>query len=360
MSITLSGLEPARFEAIVDGKATRLYVLANSQGAEMTVCNYGGVIVSLMMPDRQGKMGNVVLGMDSIEGLTHGPEATLGAAIGRYGNRIGGARFTLDGVEYHVGMSQAPNSLHGGHKGFNKVVWDVTEADSHHITLHYVSADGEEGFPGQLDVTMTYELTEQNEVRITYSATTDKLTLCNLTNHSYFNLRGIQAVTTNVGDHLLTLNADRYCPTDAVNIPYGRKDTVEGTPFDFRTPHAVGERIDDDNEQLRFGTGYDHSFCVNQHTPGELTWAATLEDPVTGRVMKTYTTEPGLQVYTGNWLTGFTGIGGCTYPKRSGICFEAQHHPDSPNIPAFEQATLAPGQVYRQTTVYAFSTQNEK
>lgn len=356
MATTKSGLNPERFESVVDGKNTALYILTNKKGAEMCVCNYGGTIVSLMMPDRQGQWADVVLGMDSIDGLVNGPEPTLGAAIGRYGNRIAGGKFTLDGVEYKLALNNGPNSLHGGPKGFHKVVWDAEQLNEQTLILRYTSVDGEEGFPGTLKVEMCYKLTDDNEVRIDYSATTDKLTLCNLTNHSYFNLAGTQKVTPTVDDQILTLNADRYLPIDEVSIPFGTKDPVEGTPFDFRTPHRIGERINADNEQIRNGSGYDHSFCVNHEKEGDLSLAAVYEDLNTGRVMKTYTTEPGIQVYSANFLTGFEGKNGCKYPRRSGICFESQHHPDSPNKPQFEQATLAPGQVYHQLTIYAFST----
>ena len=358
--LTLSGLDPIRFEGTVDGKATHLYVLTNRNGAEICVTNYGAIVPSIMMPDRKGRMANVVLGMEDIEGVVHGPEPFLGATIGRYGNRIGGARFTLGGVEYAVTPSQAPNCLHGGRKGFHAVVWDAVQDDPQTLILHYTAADGEEGFPGRLSVEMIYRLTDDNAFRIDYSATTDRLTLCNLTNHAFFNLAGIvpgeKRAMPSVEDCILTIHADRYCPIDEVSIPYGEKAPVEGTPFDFRTPHRVGERIEADDEQIRHGSGYDHSFCINQAQPGQLTLAAVLEEPTTGRVLETYTTEPGLQLYTGNWLSGFVGQHGCTYPRRSAICFEAQHHPDAPNKPQFESTTLAPGEVYRQTTVYRFLT----
>ncbi|MBR3540274.1 MAG: galactose mutarotase [Bacteroidales bacterium] len=356
MITTKAGLDPERFVSVVDGKKTALYVLKNNKGAEMCVCNYAGTIVSLMMPDRNGVFADVVLGMDSIDGLVNGPEPTLGAAIGRYGNRIAGAKFTLGGKEYQLAFNDGPNSLHGGPKGFHKVVWDAEQINDQTLVLRYTSADGEEGFPGTLKVEMCYKLTDDNEVRLDYKATTDKLTLCNLTNHSYFNLAGIEKVTSSVEGQMLTVNADRYLPIDKVSIPFGEKAPVEGTPFDFRTPHLVGERINDDNEQLRNGSGYDHSFAINQDKPGELCLATVFEDLKSGRVMKTYTTEPGIQVYTGNFLTGFEDKHGCAFPRRSGICFESQHHPDSPNKPQFEQATLAPGEVYHQLTIYAFST----
>ena len=355
MILTKSGLNPDLFDSVVDGKKTALYVLRNKKGSEMCVCNYGGTVVSLVVPDKHGDFANVVLGMGSIDDLVHGPEPTLGAAIGRYGNRIGQAKFTLDGKEYQLATNDGRNHLHGGKIGYNKKVWDAEQLNDQTIILRYTSVDGEENYPGTLTIEMCYKLTDDNEFRIDYKATTDKLTLCNLTNHSYFNLSGIQPETSLITDHILTVNADKYIPTDSESIPYGRKDPVEGTPFDFRTPHLIGERIEADDDQIRYGKGYDHSFCVNQEKPGELTLAVVCEEPKSGRVLKVYTTEPGMQVYTGNFLTGFAGLGGCKFPRRSGVCFESQHHPNCPNIPAFEQCTLAPGQIYHQTTIYAFS-----
>jgi aldose 1-epimerase len=352
--LTQSGLDPKKFISTIAGKPTALYVLTNAQGAEMCVTNYGGIVPSIMMPDREGHSANVVLGMEDIDGVVHGPEPFLGAAIGRYGNRIADARFSIDGVTYRVTASQAPNCLHGGRKGFHAVVWDAEQRDAQTLVLRYVAADGEEGFPGELSVEMTYTLTDSNEFRIDYRATTTRPTVCNLTNHAFFNLAGIQAVTPTVDDLLLTIHADRFCPIDEVSIPYGMKAPVAGTQFDFRTPRRVGDRIDADDEQIRHGAGYDHSFAINQRQPGELTEAVFCEDPKSGRTLTMYTTEPGVQLYTGNWLSGFQGQHGCTYPRRSAICFEAQHHPDSPNQPMFESTVLRPGETYTQTTIYAF------
>lgn len=352
--LTASGLDPKRFVTTIAGKPTALYVLTNTQGAEMCVTNYGGIVPSIMMPDRDGHAANVVLGMEDIDGVVNGPEPFLGAAIGRYGNRIAGARFEIDGVEYHVTESQAPNCLHGGKKGFHAVVWEAEQKDGQTLVLRYTAADGEEGFPGRLEVEMTYTLTDSNEFRIDYKATTDRPTVCNLTNHAFFNLAGIAPVTPSIEDFILTIHADHYCPIDKVSIPYGDRAPVEGTPFDFRTPHRVGDRINADDEQIRNGSGYDHSFAINQKALGQLTEAVYCEDPKSGRTLTMFTTEPGVQLYTGNWLSGFQGQHGCTYPRRSAICFEAQHHPDSPNKPQFESTTLRPGEVYHQTTIYAF------
>ena len=352
---TLSGLDPKNYEATVDGKATALYVLTNATGAEICVCNYGGIIVSMMMPDRNGKLDNVVLGLNNIQDMVNEVNPYLGAAIGRYGNRIANGKFSIDGVEYTLPQNNATNCLHGGLRGFSHHVWDAEQRDKQTLVLKYVSADGEEGFPGNLSVEMTYTLTDKNEVRIDYKATTDKKTLCNLTNHSFFNLGGIKAETPSIINNVLTLNCDKYIPVDEIAIPFGGKAPVEGTPFDFRQPTVVAERIDADDVQIKNGSGIDHSFCINQKNPGELTLAAVCEDPETGRVLTTYTTEPGLQVYSGNFLDGTVGVNGCKFPRRSGICFEAQHHPDCINQPNFEQCVLSPGETYSQTTIYAFS-----
>lgn len=352
---TLSGLDPKNYEAKVDGKSTALYVLTNANGAEICVCNYGGIIVSMMMPDRNGKLDNVVLGLNNIQDMVNEVNPYLGAAIGRYGNRIANGKFSIDGVEYTLPQNNATNCLHGGLRGFSHHVWDAEQTNKQTLVLKYVSADGEEGFPGTLSVEMTYTLTDKNEVRIDYKATTDKKTLCNLTNHSFFNLGGIKAETQPIVNNVLTLNCDKYIPVDEIAIPFGEKAPVEGTPFDFRKPTVIAERINADDVQIKNGSGIDHSFCINQKQPGELTLAAVCEDPETGRVLSTYTTEPGLQVYSGNFLDGTVGVNGCVFPRRSGICFETQHHPDCINQPNFEQCVLAPGETYSQTTIYAFS-----
>ena len=352
---TLSGLDPKNYEAKVDGKSTALYVLTNANGAEICVCNYGGIIVSMMMPDRNGKLDNVVLGLNNIQDMVNEVNPYLGAAIGRYGNRIANGKFSIDGVEYTLPQNNATNCLHGGLRGFSHHVWDAEQTNKQTLVLKYVSADGEEGFPGTLSVEMTYTLTDKNEVRIDYKATTDKKTLCNLTNHSFFNLGGIKAETQPIVNNVLTLNCDKYIPVDEIAIPFGEKAPVEGTPFDFRKPTVIAERINADDVQIKNGSGIDHSFCINQKQPGELTLAAVCEDPETGRVLSTYTTEPGLQVYSGNFLDGTVGVNGCVFPRRSGICFEAQHHPDCINQPNFEQCVLVPGETYSQTTIYAFS-----
>ena len=353
---TLSGLSIANFEKVVDGKETLLCVLTNKVGSELTILNYGAKIVSIMVPDKNGKMTDVVTGHSSIDDYISSEEPYFGAVCGRYGNRIAKGCFTIDGITYDkLPINNGPNSLHGGVKGFNSVVWDMKQTDGQTVELKYTSADGEEGYPGKLDTTITYRLTDDNEVIITYHAVTDKPTVLNLTNHSYFNLSG--AGDPYVGDHLLTINADFYLPTDDTAIPYGPKEKVEGTPFDFCTPHEVGERINDDSEQLKFGSGYDHTYILNKEE-NELSFCARCVSPKTGIVMDTFTTEPGVQLYTGNWMTGnLIGKNGQRYPKRAALCLETQHFPDSPNKPEYPSTALRPGETFDSQTVYKFSVE---
>ena len=292
---TLSGLTVANFSKQIDGKETMLCILTNNKGAELTITNYGAKIVSLMVPDRSGKLTDVVTGHNSIDEYLVSEEPYFGAICGRYGNRIAGGKFTLDGVVYDkLAINNGPNSLHGGLKGFNSVVWDLNKIDGQTVELKYTSADGEEGFPGKLDTTVTYHLSDDNEVVIMYHAVTDKPTVLNLTNHSYFNLSG--QGDPSVYDHKLTINADYYLPTDETAIPYGPKEKVEGTPMDFRTPHEVGERIDEDFEALNFGKGYDHTYILNKKEENELSFCARCVSPKTGIVMECYTTQPGVQL----------------------------------------------------------------
>ncbi|MDH6306138.1 aldose 1-epimerase [Parabacteroides sp. PF5-5] len=350
---TLSGLTPEHFEKLIDGKTTKLCILTNSIGAELTVTNYGAKIVSLMVPDKNGKMTDVVTGHNSIDEYLVSEEPYFGAVCGRFGNRIAKGRFEIDGVVYDkLAINNGPNNLHGGIKGFNAVVWDIKEINKDTVTLAYTSADGEEGFPGNLSVEITYHLSDKNEVVIGYHATTDKPTVVNLTNHSYFNLSG--AGDPSIGDHLLTINADYYLPTDNTAIPYGPKEAVEGTPMDFRTPFAVGSRIEADFEQLVFGNGYDHTYVLNKKE-GEMAFCARCVSPKTGIVMETYTSEPGVQLYTGNWMTGnFVGKNGQRYPARAALCLETHHFPDSPNKPEYPTTTLRPGESFDSKTIYQF------
>ena len=334
----------------------QLFTLTNAKGMEVAITNYGGIIVSVKVPDRAGKPGDVVLGFDKLDGYTATPPPPyFGALIGRYGNRIGGAKFKLNGTEYTLPKNNGDNCLHGGKRGFDKVVWRAAPAaGGRSLELSYVSPDGEEGFPGNLTVQVTYSLNDNNELGIEYGATTDKLTVVNLTNHSYFNLAG-QGEGDILG-HQMMIAADQFTPVDKGLIPTGELRSVQGTPFDFRQPTAIGARIDADDEQLKFGQGYDHNFVLNRVGKGpEL--AARVTEPKSGRVMEVMTTEPGVQFYTGNFLDGsIHGKGGKVYARRSGFCLETQHFPDSPNKPSFPSTSLRPGQQYRTATVYRFST----
>mgnify|MGYP000816485706 CR=1 FL=1 len=352
---TLSGLTVANFSKQIDGKETMLCILTNNKGAELTITNYGAKIVSLMVPDRSGKLTDVVTGHNSIDEYLVSEEPYFGAICGRYGNRIASGKFTLDGIVYDkLAINNGPNSLHGGLKGFNSVVWDLNKIDGQTVELKYTSADGEEGFPGKLDTTVTYHLSDDNEVIITYHAVTNKPTVLNLTNHSYFNLSG--QGDPSVYDHKLTINADYYLPTDETAIPYGPKEKVEGTPMDFRTPTPVGARINDyDFVQLKNGNGYDHNWVLN--TKGDITRkCATLESPLTGIVLDVYTNEPGIQVYAGNFLDGsLTGKKGITYNQRASVCLETQKYPDTPNKPEWPSAVLRPGEKYMSQCIFKFS-----
>lgn len=352
---TLSGLTIADFDKQIDGKETMLCVLTNKKGAELTITNYGAKIVSLMVPDRSGKLTDVVTGHNSIDEYLVSEEPYFGAICGRYANRIAKGKFTLDGATYQLPINNGPNSLHGGIEGFNAKVWDVKQIDGQTVELTYVSPDGEEGYPGTLTVTVTYHLSDDNEVKIYYKAETNKPTVLNLTNHSYFNLSG--AGDPYVGDHILTINADYYLPTDETAIPYGAPEKVEGTPMDFRTPTEIGLRINDNFQQLIFGKGYDHTYVLNKKED-ELSFCARCESPKTGIVMETYTTQPGVQLYTSNWTTGnFIAKNGQRYPERCAFCLETQHFPDSPNKPEYPSTVLRPGEVFESQTIYKFSAE---
>jgi aldose 1-epimerase len=338
-----------------EGTPVDLFTLRNANGVEAQICNYGGIVTSLKVPDRTGKFGDVVLGYDNLDDyLKSSP--FFGAMVGRYGNRIAKGRFTLDGVEYKLATNNGPNSLHGGIKGFDKEVWQsksLVTPDGPALELSYVSKDGEEGFPGTLTVTAVYTLTRDNGLRLEYTATTDKDTVVNLTQHSYFNLAG----KGDVLGHQLYLNASRFTPVDSTLIPTGELRSVEGTPFDFRKPTAIGARINQDDQQLKLGNGYDHCFVVDKPM-GKLGLLARVTEPTTGRVLEAYSTEPGVQFYTGNFLDGtLTGKGGWVYQFRNGFCLEPQHYPDSPNHPEFPSVVLKPGQVYRNTIIFKFSTE---
>lgn len=354
----ISGLDRKNFRKEIDGKKTGLYILKNAKGMEVAVTNYGCAILSIMVPDKEGRYANVILGHDNIESVIHSPEPFLSTTIGRYGNRIAKGKFTLYGEEHHLAINNGPNSLHGGPTGFHARVWDVVQPNPNTVIFNYTSADGEEGFPGTLEVEMTYRLEDEiNALAIEYKAMTDKATIVNLTNHGFFNLAGIANPTPDVLDNILTINADFYVPIDEVSIPTGEILKVEGTPMDFRTPHAIGERIDEPFWQLKNGAGYDHCYVLNKTERGSLDLAATCVCPASGRTMEVYTTENGLQLYTGNWLNGFAGSHGATFPARSAVCFEAQCFPDTPNKAHFPSAILLPGDEYQQITVYKFGVQ---
>jgi aldose 1-epimerase len=335
-----------------EGVPVEIYTLTNENGMEARITTYGGRVVSLKTPDRKGAMGDVVLGFDSVEGYFANAGPFFGALVGRYANRIGGARFTLGGVEYKVDKNDGANSLHGGAHGFDKAVWTAKELADGGIELTYLSKDGEEGYPGNLQATVAYHLTVANELQIDYAATTDKATVVNLTNHSYFNLKG--AGEGDILGHLMMLSADRFTPVDSGLIPTGELRAVKGTPFDFQKATAIGARIEENDEQLKLGHGYDHNWALNGRG-GRLRLAARVEEPSTGRVLEVSTTEPGIQFYTGNFLDGsIKGKGGKVYGPRSGFCLETQHFPDSPNKPKFPLTVLKPGGRFESTTVFKF------
>ena len=352
---TKSGLVVDEFKKVIDNKKTNLYILTNNNGCELTITNYGAKIVSLMVPDKEGTLVDVVTGHGSIDAYLTSEEPYFGAICGRTANRIANGTFTLEDKTYTLAINNGPNSLHGGVKGFNAVVWDVKEVMGNSIKLQYMSKDGEEGFPGNLTVNVTYTITSENTVIIDYSATTDMPTILNLTNHSYFNLSG--AGDPSINDHVLTINANTYLPTDATAIPYGPAEEVKETPMDFTSPHTIGSRINDDFQQLMYGKGYDHTYVLNKRYKDEFSFCARCESPKTGIVMEVYTSEPGVQLYTGNWMTDkLTGKNGQKYPERSAVCFETQHYPDSINKPEYPTTELHPGETFKSKTSFKFTT----
>ncbi len=349
-----TAIKPEAFHKLVDGKQVSLYTLKNKNGLEMTVTNYGGRVVSLMVPDKSGKMEDIVLGYESIDGYLNADEQYFGASIGRYGNRIAKGAFTLDSVKYKLAINNTPNSLHGGVKGFSAKVWDAVQKSENEVELKLISPDMEEGYPGELKVTVNYRLTDANEFTINYRAETNKPTVLNLTNHSYFNLHG--AGNGDILDQEVFLNADKYTPVDSTLIPTGKIESVIGTPFDFTTPATVGSRINEKNEQLVFGLGYDHNFVLNKTDGKVVTLAASVYDPKSGRFMEVFTNEPGIQFYCGNFLKGKEiGKQNKPYNFRSAICLETQHFPNSPNFSEFPTVVLRPGEVYNSTCIYKFS-----
>ncbi len=359
-NLTKSGLDPKAFEGEYNNSSIALYTLVNKAGMEVCITNFGGRIVSIAVPDRDGKYRDVVHGFDSIaEYLPENNDSNFGATIGRYANRVGGAKFTLDGKEYNLPKNDGENCLHGGPTGWHYSVFDVLEQDASHLKLALVSKDGENGFPGNVNVNVIFTLTDDNKIDIRYEATTDAPTIINMTNHSYFNLSG-EPENFTVLDDILQINASSFTPTDAGLIPTGEIASVEGTPLDFRTPVRIGERIGDTSfEPIALANGYDHNWVLD--TKGDVSKpAASVVSPRTGIRLTVYTDEPGLQVYTGNFLDGtVTGKRGVTYKHRTAICLESQHYPDSPNKEAWPTVVLRPGEKYSSRCIYGFDVVNE-
>jgi aldose 1-epimerase len=350
----------ASFGTTPDGTPVDVYTLTNAHGIRMRVLTYGGIVQSLETPDRAGKLDDVVLGFDDLQGYVKS-SPYFGAIVGRYGNRIAGGRFTLDGKTYKLATNNGPNALHGGIKGFDKVVWAAQQFKSDSgvgVVLTHTSPDGDEGYPGTLNAKVTYTLTDRDELAIDYEATTDKATPVNLTNHSYWNLAGEGA--RDILGHVLTIESSAIVPVDSTLIPTGSLMPVAGTPFDFRSPTAIGARIEDKHQQIQFGKGYDHTFVLDGARQNGVAHAAHVAEPTTGRTLDVYTTEPGVQFYSGNFLDGtITGKRGRVYGHRSGLALETHHYPDSPNRPNFPSTILRPGQTYRTHTVYKFGTEKQ-
>jgi aldose 1-epimerase len=346
--------DPGKFSDTINGKSTRLYILKNHNGMSAAFTNYGGRLVSLLVPGKDGKPVDVVVGFDSQAGYEKATERYFGGTIGRYGNRIANGKFSLDGKEYTLSVNNGRNTLHGGKNGFQEVVWGAIQPNDSTLVLNYLSKDGEEGFPGNLNVTVTYALSSGNELKMDYKATTDKKTVVNLTNHAFFNLNGEGSGTIN--DHVLQVNASNYTPVDSTLIPTGKNDPVSGTPFDFRQPTSIGKRVNDNNEQLKFGKGYDHNFVLDTKVEQGLNHASTIRGDKSGITMDIFTTEPGLQFYGGNFMQGQnTFKSGAKDDFRTAFCLETQHFPDSPNQPSFPSTVLQPGQEYHSSSVYKFS-----
>ena len=353
-NLTLSGLNPKDFKGTYNGQPTALYTMTNAKGMEVCVTNFGGRIVSIMVPDKDGKMQDVVLGFDKVSDyFPENNQTDFGAAIGRYANRINQGRFTLDGVEYQLPQNNFGHCLHGGPTGWQYQVYECVEADAKHVKLLRVSPDGDNNFPGEVKAYVTYTLTDSNKLEIAYEATTTAPTVINMTNHSYFNLSGnpVHSITQDI----LCVNANNFTPVDSTYMTTGEIVSVNGTPFNFKTPTPIGSFINADDEQIRNGNGYDHNWVLN--TNGDLSkMAALLYSPTSGITMMVYTDEPGIQVYSGNFLDGtVTGKKGITYQQRCGICLETQKYPDTPNKPEWPSAVLRPGETYQSHTTFAFS-----
>jgi aldose 1-epimerase len=355
----MTGITRAPFGTLADGREVTEFTLTNAKGMIVKILDFGGIITQIHVPDRNGRFADVALGFDTI-----GPYAKespyLGALVGRYGNRIAKGRFVLDGKEYQLPVNNGNNHLHGGDPGFDKVLW-TAEVKGRDLVLRYRSVDGEQGYPGNLDATVTYSLSEDNEIVVRFAAVTDQPTPVNLTQHSYFNLKGVDSEDGDILSHVISIDADRFVPIDAESIPLGALATVTGTPFDFRQPRPIGERIGQPDKQLRHGTGYDHCWVINR-PDGERSVDKTLKravhvcEPESGRVLELFTQEPGVQFYSGNFLDGsLVGKGGRAYAFRSGFCIEPEHYPDSPNHPAYPDTILRPGEVYQTESRFRFS-----
>ena len=339
------GVVRTAFGPTADAHHVDQYILENANGLKVGIMTYGAAIVSIATPDVQGRMADVVLGFEKMSGYQSAENPYFGACCGRFANRLAKGRFFLDGEAYSVAVNNGPNSLHGGLVGFDKKIWDAEIIGDHGVSMTLVSPDGEEGYPGTLKVTLVYTLTDDNDLMLEYKATTDKKTVLNLTNHSYFNLAGGGSVL----NHVIRINADRWTVVDEHATPTGELRAVAGTEMDLREPTPIGKNLDEVQ-----GLGYDHNYCLNQATPGELTLAASVVEPRSGRSLECWTTEPGVQFYTGNFVDQIKGKGDQVYRRQEGFCLEAQHYPDSPNHPAFPAAELSPGETYTQTTIYRF------
>ena len=340
------------FRGLHKGKKTSLYTLKNNNGLIAQVTNYGAILVSIFVPDRQGNLADILQGYDTIDEYINGNSPYMGAVCGRCANRIARGKFTLLGKEYTLAVNNGPNHLHGGIMGFSKVVWDVTDVSESGVKMEYFSVDGEEGYPGNLSVSVKYTLTDANELKINYFATTSKTTVVNLAGHSYFNLSG--EGSGSIYDHELMINGAFFTPTDETNIPTGEILSVKGTPMDFTRPKKIGSEIDKADEQLKFGAGYDHNFVLSNR-PGRIGLAAEAYDPLSGRILEVYTSQPGVQFYTANWIDGEKGKGGKKYGRRWAFCLETQSFPDAINVPHFPSTVLNPGDEYKHICIYKFS-----
>lgn len=352
------GFKNAAFADTLNGKQVKMFEITNNKNVKATFTNYGARIVSLLVPDKTGKPTDVVAGYGSIEEYLKSPDPYFGPVVGRFGNRIARGKFTIDGVEYSSSLNNGKNSLHGGKNGFQSAVWDAKQPSTNTVVFTYLSKDGEEGYPGNLNVKVTYSLTKDNELKMEYEATTDKKTVVNLTNHAYFNLNGQGSGT--ILNHLVKINADTYTPVDATLIPLGIMPPVKGTPFDFTSPMKIGEKINEDDVQLKYGKGYDHNWVLNKAKSG-LNHAATVIGDISGIRMDIHTQEPGLQFYSGNFMRGKNTLkGGKVDAFRSGFAMETQHFPDSPNQPSFPSTVLNPGDKYHTVSFYKFSVTGKK